>query len=59
MFLLIRIFQTFRKDAWWLKTFVAVVWTLDTVHQALTLKFGYNYLVTEFGDADIIGLVNP
>ena len=51
-------YQTYRADSWWLKLFVAVVWILDTVHQALNLAAGYAYLVTNFGNIDYIGMVN-
>ena len=51
--------ETFRNDKRWLKAFVAIAWAVDTVHQALTLKVGYVYLVTQFGNIDYIGVLNP
>ena len=37
----------------------AIVWAIDTVHQALVLKVGYVYLVTEFSNPAYVGTLNP
>ena len=39
-----------KKDRWWLKLFVFIVWVFDTVHQVLLVQFIYVYLVKEFGN---------
>ena len=46
-------------DSWRMKTFVAIVLAIDTVHQALVLKVGYVYLVTEFSNPAYVGTLNP
>ncbi|KAL5512645.1 hypothetical protein ACEPAG_2911 [Sanghuangporus baumii] len=43
-------FNHYPDDALWLKALVAVVWTLDTVHQGLITHCVYKYLITEYGN---------
>ncbi|KLO17951.1 hypothetical protein SCHPADRAFT_900136 [Schizopora paradoxa] len=41
-------YDTYPKDAWQLKLLVAVVWALDSAHQALITASVYRYLITNF-----------
>ncbi|KAJ6527911.1 hypothetical protein DFH09DRAFT_1328011 [Mycena vulgaris] len=48
-----------RKDPRILRAFVAVVWFIDTVHQALLIWFVYEYLVTHYGEPTYLGHLHP
>ncbi|CAL1703733.1 unnamed protein product [Somion occarium] len=39
-----------KKDPWWLKSMVAAVWILETVHTAFMLRQIYYYTIIGFGD---------
>ncbi|KAH8110221.1 hypothetical protein DFH11DRAFT_1547710 [Phellopilus nigrolimitatus] len=43
-------FNKYVKDAWWLKLHVALVWAVDTAHQALVIHSVYIYLIKEYGN---------
>ncbi|KAL5482979.1 hypothetical protein ACEPAI_9574 [Sanghuangporus weigelae] len=43
-------YNHYPDDAPWMKSLVAVVWTLDTVHQGLITHSVYKYLITEYGN---------
>lgn len=45
-------FSRYPNDAESTKTFVAIIWMLDTFHVALILKAIYYYLITNFSDSD-------
>ncbi|KAJ7622275.1 hypothetical protein FB45DRAFT_123609 [Roridomyces roridus] len=47
------------KDPIWLKTLVAVVVTLDFVHQVCTTNWLYIFCVTRYGDVDSLTLLPP
>ncbi|KAM6490737.1 hypothetical protein JOM56_014080 [Amanita muscaria] len=46
-------FSRYPNDAESTKTFVAIIWMLDTFHVALILKAIYYYLITNFADSDV------
>ncbi|KAI9574189.1 hypothetical protein HD554DRAFT_5838 [Boletus coccyginus] len=43
--------QTYPKDSLWMKSFVAALWALDTIHEALIVAGVYKYIMA--------GLANP
>ncbi|PAV16679.1 hypothetical protein PNOK_0829900 [Pyrrhoderma noxium] len=48
-------YNRYLKDALWIKLLVFLIWTLDTVHQALILKVGYTYVVTDYDNPKLLG----
>ncbi|KAI0959388.1 hypothetical protein AcW1_004224 [Taiwanofungus camphoratus] len=50
-------YARYPTDAWHLKFLVAAVWLFDTVHQALITHTVYTYLVTNFSNPPILGII--
>ncbi|KAF5335038.1 hypothetical protein D9758_017437 [Tetrapyrgos nigripes] len=46
-----------KKDPVMIKGMVLVMWILDTVHMGLIYGNGYDYMVTNFGDASILAVL--
>lgn len=47
------------RDDRWLKTMVAVIFTINVFHTALVVHGAYAYLVTHFGDSSVFKMVLP
>ncbi|KAI5118226.1 hypothetical protein M0805_000722 [Coniferiporia weirii] len=45
------------KDEIWIKLLVFVVWVLDTAHQGLITQSCYVYLVTQYGNAEYLAVL--
>ncbi|KAI5122024.1 hypothetical protein M0805_008015 [Coniferiporia weirii] len=52
-------YSGYPKDKWTLKTHVALVWVLDTVHQGLITHACYVYLVTQYGNPAYLFVIVP
>lgn len=50
-------YDNYTKDPLWIKLFVLLVWSLDTVHQALITHSAYVYLVTNYTNPAILETV--
>ncbi|KAJ3547928.1 hypothetical protein NM688_g5354 [Phlebia brevispora] len=45
-----------RSDNWFLKSVVALMWILDSAHQALVIHLCYYYLILEYGNPMALGV---
>lgn len=52
-------FTNFREDPHYLKTLVALVWMLDTIHQALISHSIYHYVITNFSNIQKLDSITP
>ncbi|KLO11878.1 hypothetical protein SCHPADRAFT_449622 [Schizopora paradoxa] len=52
-------YDQYSKDTWHLKSFVALVWVLDTTHQALIVHSTYRYLITNYFNPAHLGVLEP
>ncbi|KAG2043431.1 hypothetical protein BDR03DRAFT_941382 [Suillus americanus] len=52
-------FTRYVRDDRWLKTMVAVIFTMNAVQTALVVHGAYAYLVTHFGDSSMFEVVLP
>ncbi|KAI0042897.1 hypothetical protein FA95DRAFT_1609816 [Auriscalpium vulgare] len=55
----IQSFQYFRSvkagsDAWWIRSMVLALLTLDTIHQAFLIHVPYYYLIAHYGDPEAL-----
>jgi len=44
------------RDRWAMKSLVAILWTLDTLHLVILVILLYHYTVTNWGDVVVLGL---
>ncbi|PAV15820.1 hypothetical protein PNOK_0867800 [Pyrrhoderma noxium] len=51
-------YNEYQKDRLFLKLMVLAVWVFDTVHQGLIMKVCYNYLITHWGDANQLNVLD-
>ena len=52
-------YNTYNKDDWMLKSLVLTVWSLDTVHQGMITHTLYTYLITEYANPVMLGVIVP
>ncbi|KAI0042900.1 hypothetical protein FA95DRAFT_1682238 [Auriscalpium vulgare] len=43
-----------RSDVWWIKPMVLALLTFDTIHEAFVIHVPYHYLVTHYGEPEVL-----